>query len=480
MNQRWKQITPSDYAWERDALAWLREHLPDHEPYRAWANFEFIALDGSINEVDLLVVTPKGCFLVEIKSRPGEITGNAGTWHWTHQNRCRVIDNPRILAERKAKKLASLLKAQRSVSRGKERLPYIETLVFLSAADLINRLTGPARIGVYQRDRAVTDEQPEHWPDDYRALVEQRIRRIESHRYIDLLERPEYKRRWNQGPWPELQQRALRDWLLDRLEQDYLAADEALTSAARLADRIQLDADFLAVAALYTGDPAFDPRRLVTQLIGGEAVPAMATARYKPRGLEKHRAWQAVWEQQRREDAIDARTRLPNTHPDYLTEKQAAERKRREIGEIPVPPRYTSGDFRQNTFWALRGKLDVPRERFFSLPGAERDGDPSPVIGWAGWDRPQRARAIAGHYLKMKESEGWSAERLLPLLVALAELIPWLKQWHNAVDPNFGERLGDYFDGFLAEDLRALGLSRSRLDEWRPPAGRRARHAARG
>ena len=34
--------------------------FPDHEPYRAWANFEFIALDGSINEVDLLLLHPHG------------------------------------------------------------------------------------------------------------------------------------------------------------------------------------------------------------------------------------------------------------------------------------------------------------------------------------------------------------------------------------------------------------------------------------
>ena len=32
--------------------------FPPHEPYRAWANFEFIADDGSINEVDLLLFTP--------------------------------------------------------------------------------------------------------------------------------------------------------------------------------------------------------------------------------------------------------------------------------------------------------------------------------------------------------------------------------------------------------------------------------------
>ena len=78
MKKLWKQITPSDFAWEREALEFLRAQLPDHEPYRAWANFEFIAQDGSINEVDLLVLTPKGLFFVEIKSHPGEISGDNG------------------------------------------------------------------------------------------------------------------------------------------------------------------------------------------------------------------------------------------------------------------------------------------------------------------------------------------------------------------------------------------------------------------
>jgi hypothetical protein len=71
-SDRWKTITESQYPWEREALEFIRQRLPDHEPYRAWANFEFVAGDGSINEVDLVVVTPKGFFLVEIKSQPDE------------------------------------------------------------------------------------------------------------------------------------------------------------------------------------------------------------------------------------------------------------------------------------------------------------------------------------------------------------------------------------------------------------------------
>jgi hypothetical protein len=60
MDKLWKQITPSDFASEREALAYLKGLLPDNEPYRVWANFEFIAQDGSINEVDALALIPQG------------------------------------------------------------------------------------------------------------------------------------------------------------------------------------------------------------------------------------------------------------------------------------------------------------------------------------------------------------------------------------------------------------------------------------
>ena len=66
----------------------------------------FIGDDGSVNEVDLLVLTPKGFFFIEIKSWPGEISGDAGTWSWRNpEGRVKVVDNPLLLANRKVKKL---------------------------------------------------------------------------------------------------------------------------------------------------------------------------------------------------------------------------------------------------------------------------------------------------------------------------------------------------------------------------------------
>ena len=149
---RWNTVTTSEFDWERAALEYLREGLPNHEPYRAWANFEFIAEDGSVNEVDLLLVSLSRIVLVEIKSHPGRIEGDAGTWTWTHNGRTRSFDNPLLLANRKAKKLKSLLKHQRAFAKGRGKMPYIEAVVFLSNTSLDCRLEGTARAGVLVAD----------------------------------------------------------------------------------------------------------------------------------------------------------------------------------------------------------------------------------------------------------------------------------------------------------------------------------------
>lgn len=316
-------------------------------------------------------------------------------------------------------------------------------------------------------------EIPGHWPADYRALTERRLQAIADNRWIRLVEQPEYKRRWNREPWESRQRRALRDWLLDHLE-GLCHAPELLT-VAQLTERARHDAAFQQVAALYTGTDTFDARALVAELVESDQVPQMAAARYKPKAMPKFRAWQETWGQQRAEDAIDARTALDPADPAYLSEDQARALKASEIGDIPLPPKYGSPDFRKPSYWGLRGKLDVPKERFFSLPGCERPGDTTVVIGWAGLDHLSRAQAIAAWYLERKEQDGWDAARLTPMLVALDELIPWLKQWHNALDPEFGERLGDYYAGFLLEELRQLELSREELLAWEPPAAARGR-----
>jgi hypothetical protein len=123
-----------------------------------------------------------------------------------------------------------------------------------------------------------------------------------------------------------------------------------------------------------------------------------------------------------------------------------------------------------NGYWRLRGPLDVPKERFVSYPHCSRENDPSLVVAWAGWDHLEQAQALAGYYTEMVEQEGWPAERLKPLLAGIGELLPWLKQWHNDIDPSFNERMGDFFETFLRSELQKQGLTREDLAAWAPPA----------
>jgi Nuclease-related domain len=104
--QRWKRVTESAFPWEAEALEYIRAALPDCDPYCGWTNFSFVADDGTVNEVDALVATPRGLFLVEIKSDEGALHGDRGTWTYHKANgRRKTVDNPLLNAERKCKKL---------------------------------------------------------------------------------------------------------------------------------------------------------------------------------------------------------------------------------------------------------------------------------------------------------------------------------------------------------------------------------------
>jgi hypothetical protein len=205
--------------------------------------------------------------------------------------------------------------------------------------------------------------------------------------------------------------------------------------------------------------------------------------------LRKRAQWEETWDLQRREDALDAEleaefregrgltVELDETQAKTLAIEQRR-RKQAEIGDIPVPPKYRSADFLKPAYWRLRGGLDVPKERFVSYPGCERDGDRTLPVTWAGWNPLQQAMAIATYYLDVQEREGWDTARLTPLLAGIQEVLPWILQWHNDYDPNSGQRMGDYFQDFLAEEARAQGLTLEALRAWRPaeqPKARRRR-----
>jgi hypothetical protein len=280
-----------------------------------------------------------------------------------------------------------------------------------------------------------------------------------------------------------------------------------------MADATRRDPDFLAVAALYSGHATFDLDVLVNELVTKESVPLLPVFRYSETGLRKRADWETTWGKQREEDAIDAD--LANRRPRFIKDawergnwkeegetedayaarmavglddpfiqrladnalaEEAMRRKKEEVGPIPVPPKYKTADFLSTDFWRLRGSLDVPKERFISFPFCARDADGSLPVLWAGYDHLARARAIAAWFVERKDTDGWTAPRLMPLLAGLLELVPWLRQWHNGRDPETGLHMGDYFSEFVEEEARSLGVSLADLRAWTPPAPvRRAR-----
>jgi hypothetical protein len=331
-----------------------------------------------------------------------------------------------------------------------------------------------------RHDSTPITDLPSHWPADYRAIVERRIELIENDPNVGLIERPEHKRRWTgQRPFDERLHEALTDLVLDRLEDRDLWSEPRLRSVSELADLVRRDARLVEACQLIAGSPDADVGDVVGKLVLNEAVPFLAAWRHTEAGLRKRSRWERVWDLQRAEDAVDALAALPEDDSRRLTEAQAEERKAREVGRIDVPPRYAQSDFRPGPGWRLRGKLDVPKERFVLVPGAERGAANAPVVGWAGWDELERARALAARVLELRDAEAADAERLTPLLAGVLELLPWIAQWHPDHDPLYGMSPGAFFDTWLDGTLAEHGLTRDALRAWRPPAPtRRGRRRA--
>ncbi|MFD5708970.1 BREX-2 system adenine-specific DNA-methyltransferase PglX [Streptomyces pharetrae] len=300
-------------------------------------------------------------------------------------------------------------------------------------------------------------EIPAHWPASYREIVQKRIDAIESNRAIGMIERPEYKRRWATEGWDALQEKALRAWLLDRMEKRDLWFDEngqpTILTLARLTDALSRDEDFVSVAKLYA--PRKELPKVVAELITDEHVPFLAALRYKPSGLKRRADWEEVWDLQRKEDAA----------PDEQT-------KRKIRDSIPVPPKYTSADFLRPSYWRARGKLDVPKERFISY-GQTNAATPD-LYGWAGWDHKEQAQALATYFT----NTALSTEEITPFLAGLLELQPWLYQWHNEVDMLYSGSPADFFTAYRQQKQGEHGLTDDDLRGWRPPAATRGRRAA--
>jgi hypothetical protein len=306
----------------------------------------------------------------------------------------------------------------------------------------------------FVRHRATPiSEIPKDWPENYRRVVEKRIEIIARDRNIGLIERPECKRRWQSDPWEDKEREALTIWLLDRCEDRVLWSgpdgQPRPMTVNRLADRLRENPDVVAVARLLAGQDA-DLSDVLSKILADEHVPYLAQLRYKAEGLLKRAQWEQTWNLQRQEDKTDSRL------------------------DIPVPPKYTGADFHKPSFWRHRGKLDVPKERFISYPGASPDADPSLLLGWGGWDHREQAAALITLIEDRTATDGWDTGRVTPLIAGLAEVMPWVRQWHHEIDPAFGQSPADAYDAYLTSQRETHHLTDAALASWKPSAAPRA------
>ncbi|PPH05308.1 hypothetical protein C5C44_04260 [Rathayibacter sp. AY1F6] len=297
---------------------------------------------------------------------------------------------------------------------------------------------------------------PSHWPRWFHELAMRRLAATEANPFLGLLEQPEYKRRWAGPSWEELLAEAVLIALLGRLEGAELWHDASgrprVHSAAQVADELRRDESFRELLVIHAGSQDYDLTTEVSKLLAREAVPALATLRYKDRGIEKFREWERVWQLQRAED-------------------------RGELVDVPVPPKYKPADFLKTNYWSARGKLDVPKERFLSFPGSTLPDDSTALFGWAGWDHAERGQAIARLTNELSRA-GAPDEQVIPLVGALVELEPWLKQWHDELDARSGVSPAVAISGLITTLLDRLGLGRDDIAAWRPPAPTRGRRSA--
>jgi serine/threonine protein kinase len=144
----WKVMGEPATPAEAAALDSLRELLPDDGITTAWANLTFINDQGRTAEVDVLLLTTQGMFLVELKGWHGTIRGNAQRWNQGQRN----VENPRLITDRKAKWLKSLLQDRSPNQAARKLIPHIHAVVVMHGEGSTVEIASPGDVGVLTLD----------------------------------------------------------------------------------------------------------------------------------------------------------------------------------------------------------------------------------------------------------------------------------------------------------------------------------------
>lgn len=156
--ERWTEVTVSQFEHETEGLQIVRELLPSLSPYRAWSNFEFRDGQGRWHEVDLLVLGRGRLHLVELKYYAGVLRGDEHRWL---RDGKRAEPSPHKLARRKAQYFASRLTdelldwaREKNVKIGdaREIIPFVRESVFLHHPRFTSQLSPSAALGLFGLD----------------------------------------------------------------------------------------------------------------------------------------------------------------------------------------------------------------------------------------------------------------------------------------------------------------------------------------
>ncbi|WP_437907563.1 BREX-2 system adenine-specific DNA-methyltransferase PglX [Sorangium sp. So ce327] len=300
---------------------------------------------------------------------------------------------------------------------------------------------------------------------ELREVYATRRRILETNAAIGLIENATMKRLWRgtsgeSGRYGESYTDrvalAAKNWLAARVEQAATSRSKGWTASV-LVSSVQDDQRFLAVASVLQRRRDVDISGLVQSILDTESVPSHPFHTYTTSGLAKRAAWEQTWDLQRREDAGE------------------------KIDSIPVPPEYSQGsrgkatDFLRPEYWQLRGKLDVPKERFIAFTEVPGRSGVETLYGWAGWTAQQRVKAILAIDEELEDASVPLADRI-GLLDSAWRLLPDVAR-EDAAAANR-----------LKAELQALvgpeGPSRELIEDWKkrfpPPTARagRARKAA--
>jgi len=229
--------------------------------------------------------------------------------------------------------------------------------------------------------------QPSPLGESLRSLTEARIAILQTNDDIALLEDPLYKRRWIPPDYDKEFREAAVWWLAEKLEWvlEQLGRPISLREWARLVGK---DERVNATLEVLTGTPLFDLEEELLKVISANSVPNRPEHYLKASGIRKVRV-------------------------------EGAQFKR--------------NDFSDGTAWKLRGKLNIPRERFIAYNEFDQTHRASdapqtggPWFGWAGWDAEQRADALA-FLLDKANRAGWEVRwRQCGLRSGLRDLLPEL------------------------------------------------------